>query len=180
MGNQKRCKPAQLGKVLKAIYFDIKSPGGFGGVQPLYREAKKRLTCELKPRMVAKWLRDAQVYTLHRPARKSFPRLPVVVDGSEIQLQADLIDYLPLKAENDGYRYLLVVVDCFSRKAWVEPLRTKSGLEVLDGFKAILSRCGFIPQKLQTDLGKEFYNAPMQQYLQSAGIQLFFDKQRRN
>ena len=173
MATQKRCRPGQLAKVLKKIYFDIKSPGGFGGVQPLYREAKKSLTCYFTPAMVAKWLKVSQVYTLHKPAVKKFPRLPVVVDGPELQLQADLIDYLPLKAENDGYRYLLVVVDCFSRKAWVEPLKTKSASDVMVGLKLIMDRCGFVPEKFQTDLGKEFYNAPIEQYLTSLGVKHF-------
>ena len=42
--------------------------------------------------------------------------------------------------ENDGYRYLLVVIDIFSRYAWVEPIKDKTAKEVVRAFNKIISK----------------------------------------
>ena len=58
---------------------------------------------------------------------------------------------------NRGYRYLLTVVDVFSKHAWVQPVKNKTGRAVMDAFAKIL-KGGRKPINLQTDDGKEFYN----------------------
>ena len=63
-------------------------------------------------------------YTLHKPRRRRFPTLPVVVHGMDDQWVADLVEMQPLKKWNRGMRYLLTVVDVLSKYAWVEPLKT--------------------------------------------------------
>ena len=61
----------------------------------------------------------------------------------------------PLSKYNRGNRYLLVVVDAFSKYTWVEPIiKSKTGIAVTEAFKKILKRA----QTLETDDGKEFYN----------------------
>ena len=59
--------------------------------------------------------------------------------------------------QNNGYNYLLTVIDCLSRSAWKEILSKKTGLEVTKAFAKIFLM-GRQPLKLQTDDGKEFYN----------------------
>ena len=66
-------------------------------------------------------------YTLHKPRRRLFPTLPVVVYGMDNQWVADLVEMQPLKKWNRGMRYLLTVVDVLSKVAWVEPLKAKTG-----------------------------------------------------
>ena len=61
-----------------------------------------------------------------------------------------------LAKENDGYKYLLVVIDIFSKYGWLIPLKNKSGLNVANAFKNIFKERK--PKKLWTDKGKEFYN----------------------
>ena len=96
-------------------------------------------------------------YTLHKPRRRRFPTLPVVVHGMDDQWVADLVEMQPLKKWNRGMRYLLTVVDVLSKYAWVEPLKTKTGVAVAAAFERILKRArGRHPVRLQTDAGKEF------------------------
>ena len=146
-------KPKQLTSLLKKIYFDISQPGSFGGIQRLLKQVRSQTTKSVSEEDVRKFLEAQPAYTLHKPLRKKYPRLRFDVDGPEVQLQADLIDYHSIQDANDGFRYLLVIVDCFSRKAWVEPLRTKSALDVLAALKRVFERLGFVPQKFQTDSG---------------------------
>ncbi len=164
------CTSKQLAKVLKKIYFDPKNPGSFGGVVPLHRQARKETDCRLSELFVKKWLSNIPAYSLHKPAAKKFPRLHYVADGPYDQFQADLLDFGALVKYNDGYRYLLVVIDIFTRRAWVEPLKSKSANEVLKAIEAVFGRCERLPHKFQTDRGTEFVNAKLQKLLEAKGI----------
>ena len=77
-------------------------------------------------------------YTAHRPLRKKYPMKKVIVGGVNIQLQLDLVDMQQWSAENDGYKYILLAVDCFSRYAFSRPLKTKQEPVVALAIKEIL------------------------------------------
>ena len=70
-------------------------------------------------------------------------------------------------AETDKFvlptKYLLTVIDIFSKYAWAIPLKNKTGESVTDAFNKIVSE-GRIPQKLWVDEGKEFYNKTFQSF----------------
>ena len=57
---------------------------------------------------------------------------------------------------NRGYKYLLMVLDLFSKYGWIVPLRTKTGLEVAKAFESLLVKNK--PKMLWVDKGKEYYN----------------------
>lgn len=98
------------------------------------------------------------VNELHKPARRNFRRRHVIVKGIQDLLQADLVEMIPYAKFNKGYRYILVVVNVFSKYAWAEPVKRKTGKDVTMVMKKILSQMK--PTKFcQTDLGKEFWNA---------------------
>ena len=73
---------------------------------------------------------------------------------------------------NRGYNFLLCVIDAFTRKAWVVPLKNKKASTVLDGFKTIHAQAGRI-DKLASDLGKEFFNREFAAYCQERNIRHF-------
>ena len=58
---------------LECIYTDPSSPGSFGGVQRLYREARKQ-KINITKKQVENWLKRHLSYTLHKPAIKHFKR----------------------------------------------------------------------------------------------------------
>jgi IS30 family transposase len=75
------------------------------------------------------------------------------------QWVADLVEVQNISKYNKGMRYLLMVIDAFSKYAWVEPIKSKTGRAVTEAFKKILKRArGKKPINVQTDDGKEFYN----------------------
>jgi len=59
---------------------------------------------------------------------------------------------------NRGVRYLLTVIDVFSKYDWMLPLKDKTGKSVEDAFKEIFIKSKRKPEKLWTDKGREFYN----------------------
>ena len=73
------------------------------------------------------------------------------------QYQADLVDYSVLKRDNHSYTFLLTTIDIFSRFALAIPIKSKKGPHIA----ATIERAFKVmkpPRKLQTDMGKEFYN----------------------
>ena len=92
-------------------------------------------------------------YTLHKPARRHYRRNRVIVGGIDDIVggidelwQMDLADMQAIATDNDGYRYLLVCIDVFSKFVWVIPLKTKTGPALVTAFKKILES-GRKPQK---------------------------------
>lgn len=96
------------------------------------------------------------VEELHKPARKIYKRRRVVVKGLNDLYQADLVEMIPYARQNGGYKYILVVIDVFSKFVWANPVKTKSAKDITNVMKKILS--SKTPRNLQTDMGKEFYN----------------------
>jgi hypothetical protein len=66
--------------------------------------------------------------------------------------------------QNRAYRYILIIVDVFTRKAYVQPLKTKSKDEVTTAFRAVGAQHGF-PELLISDNGSEFLNRSFSQLL---------------
>uniref|UniRef100_A0A1Y1MVM7 Integrase catalytic domain-containing protein n=1 Tax=Photinus pyralis TaxID=7054 RepID=A0A1Y1MVM7_PHOPY len=98
------------------------------------------------------------VNELHKAARKNFPRRRTIIKGFDDLWQADLAEFIPYAKENKGYKYILVVIDCFSKYLWTRGLKTKTGEEVTKAVQAIFKSTRRRPKNLQTDAGKEFYN----------------------
>jgi len=94
------------------------------------------------------------VKELHAPARKNFPRRPVVVRGYDDLWQADVVEMRPYARQNKGHNYILTVIDVFSKYAWAVPLKTKSGNEVVAALYKIFRKSARRPKNLQTDNGK--------------------------
>ena len=88
------------------------------------------------------------------------------------QWAADLVEEQNLKTYNKGIRYLLTVVDVFSKYAWVRTLVNKSGVEVEKALKSIFKE-GRRPLRLQTDDGKEFYSKTVNEFLKKQKVHHF-------
>ena len=152
------------------MYYSPGEPAAFVGVKRLVDAARAK---GIKPSITRKWLESQVPYTLHKPVRKRFKRNRVVVNGMDEQWQADLVDVQALKDENDGFRYLLTVIDVLSKYAWVVPLKDKTGKNLVKAFDSNFEQDERIPDRLQTDEGTEFTNQQFQKFLQSKGVQHF-------
>ena len=59
---------------------------------------------------------------------------------------------------NNRFRFLLCVIDIFSKYAWVLPLKDKNGVSIVNAFQNILDKSRHKPNKILVDKGSEFYN----------------------
>jgi len=105
---------------------------------------------------------------LHKPARKNFTRRRVNVYAKNDLWQADLVEMIPYSKINAGYKYFLVVIDCYTKFSWAIPLRSKSAKEVTNAMSTILLDRS--PKLLQVDNGKEFYNTTFDALMSKYGI----------
>ena len=70
----------------------------------------------------------------------------------------DLVDMQLLSKFNKGFRFLLCVIDTYSKHAWVIPLKDKKGISIVNAFQKILKESNRKPNKIWVDKGNEFYN----------------------
>lgn len=103
-------------------------------------------------------IKETIVNELHKPARKNYRRRKTVVKGLNDLWQADLVEMIPYAKMNKGFRYILVVIDAFSKYVWVQPVKRKNGKDVTIAMNHILKQVKTFPRNLQTDMGKEFFN----------------------
>ncbi len=81
----------------------------------------------------------SRAYSLHKPARKKFPVRSYRAKFKNQFWQADLNEMIPYKNENKNFKYILTVIDVFSRYAWALPLKNKTAGEVKSAFVKIFS-----------------------------------------
>ena len=75
-----------------------------------------------------------------------------------------------LSRYNKGIRFLLCVIDIFSKYAWVVPLKDKKGMSIVKAFQIILKRSNRKPNKIWVDKSSEFCNASFKKWLQDNDI----------
>lgn len=142
------------------------------GPEKIYRILKSKGITNVGRSRIKRLLRSQDSYTLRKELRHSFRRARVIVSGIDDQWDMDLADMSNIASENDQFRYLLVVVDIFSKYLWIQVLKNKSAKVVVEAMKKILAgnrKC----KKIRTDKGKEFNNNIMKSYLKNEGIQYF-------
>lgn len=103
-------------------------------------------------------LKKRIVDELHKPARKNFYRRNVVLKGINDLYQADLIEMRPHSKINNGYNYILTVINCFTKLADALPIKDKTAFSVTEAMKRIILRDKYRMKLLQTDNGTEYYN----------------------
>ena len=102
---------------------------------------------------------------LHKPVIKKFKRRKVYVRFKDNIWASDLGEMESLSSKNKNFKYLLCVIDIFTKYAWARSLKDKKSRTVLNAFIEIVFESNFKPNKLWDDQGREFYNELMQEWL---------------
>jgi len=119
-------------------------------------------------------LRNNTVHSQHRRIiKKKFPRRKIISRFPFDFFQADLIEYPQFKFQNSNYRYILVMIDCFTRKVWAVPMKFKTAQWTADAFDSVFKNFDTLPVHIITDRGLEFYNSQVQKVFKNYGIHHF-------
>lgn len=107
---------------------------------------------------------------LHKPARRKYPTRRVILKGISDLVQSDLVDLQLYSKHNRGYKYIMTIINCFTKVADAFPLKSKTGAEVAKALKSYFFKKNRRVKLFQTDLGTEFYNPKVEKLLQSYNI----------
>ena len=123
------------------------------------------------PKLILDWIKrknpkftDELAEELYKPITRKFQRRRVNVNGIDAIWASDLLDMQAFSKDNNGIKYLLTVIDKFSKFVWIIPLKLKTGQKVANAFSRILKERR--PSKIWIDKGREFYNKDVQKLVE--------------
>jgi len=152
------------------LYYDPARPTAFSTLRKLGFAAMKKRNIKLDD--IKDWLEKQDAYTFHRSIRKRFARNPYTVNNVMDVWVCDLVDVRALGRFNDNYKYILSVIDVFSKFLHLVPLRSKTCTAVASAFTSIYKDSSSRhPVWVRTDKGKEFLNRHFREMLKREGFQ---------
>ena len=142
-------------------YFSDK-PWSFGGLRRV-----KDHNPNISKNEIDSFLNKNDIYTRFKNHRKASTYSPIYVYKKRELFQADVVFFTDpdMVKVNSGYRYMFTCIDCFTKMAWVFPLKSNNCQSVMDSFKSILSSCGENPERLNSDRGSELICKKFAKYL---------------
>ena len=162
-----------MNNLLKRLYYTPGSASAYGGASRLWKAAKL-FDNRIRKSDVLKWLQAQDAYTLHKSARKKLSQEPrVYVKRIDQQWALDLCDVRNIAGYNQDCHFILTCIDVFSKWAEAEPVPRKSAASTTAAFERILARTRRRPERVETDQGKEFYNAAFSNLCIREGIHHF-------
>ena len=146
-------------------------PSGSGNEDDLLKIYTKIKSIPSFSAKIADFLRKNDNYSQHRRiVRKTFPRRKIITQYPFQIFQADLIEYPRREFANRGYRFILLIIDSFSKMIYAEPVKRKNATCMSETFVKILNQFDFFPNSIITDQGLEFYNSSVQKVFALYGI----------
>lgn len=120
---------------------------------------------------VDRYLTQEPAYTQHAPSRKTFPKPFYNMSELYHLVEVDLIETGRISSFNDGVRYLLIAIECTSRKIFVVPMQNKTGQSSTNAFRQLLDhQFEKKPCIVRSDRGSEWKDAKFQKLLSERGI----------
>ena len=118
---------------------------------------------------------------LHKPIIRRFKERTVYSVFKDNIWGADLADKQLISKFNKGFRFLLCVIDFFSKYAWVVPLKDKKDVTITNAFQKTLKESkrrqsqfeGPKPNKIWVDKGIKFYNSSFKIFLKDNDIEMY-------
>ena len=110
---------------------------------------------------------------LHKPIIRNFKTRKVYSAFKDDIWGADLADMQLISKSNKGFRFLLCVIDTFSKYAWVVALKDKKGVSIANAFQSILKKSNRKPNKIWVEKGSKFYNKSVKLWLEKNNIEMY-------
>ena len=120
---------------------------------------------------ITDFLRKHDVHGVYRRiVKKKFPRRKVIARFPFDVFMADLIEYPQYKHVNNGYCFILIMIDCFTKMLYAAPMKKKNKEWTSEAFESIFKNFDEYPVNLVTDGGLEFFNSAVQKVFDTYGI----------
>lgn len=167
----------RVGQRSLEIYSDPEHPAGFSHAKkilPYIRQDPDFRNAKLD--QIQSALESLPAYSKHQQLKnREFPKMTTRSDDVNERWQVDLMATDSLKPElNNGVRFLLIIIDVFSRSIIVTPLKDKTGKETSSAFEMVLMTGGVIPDSVASDSGREFGGRAFRELCKKYGIKQYF------
>ena len=104
---------------------------------------------------------------LLKPIRRKFRKRRVFTPGVDAIWAVDTADISKFSRSNKGYKYLLCVIDTFSKYSYLIPMKTKTGKETAKAFGNLFKTEKRHPKRIWVDKGTEYWNVDVKNVLKN-------------
>ena len=129
--------------VIRRVYYDVDT--GFGGINETYQNAKKILNT-----ITYNNVKDFLERQKSRQFKKYSSFNSYVASKPLQELQIDIGDFTKSAEVNDGFRYMFLAVDIFSKYIHCVPVKDKESPESIRAFKEVINVIG-VPENIMSD-----------------------------
>lgn len=149
---------------MNEIFYNLSNPEAYTGIKPLHNKTKESIF------KVKNWLSSQRTYTLHKPIKRKYPTRKYKAKFLNQFWEGDLIDVVKYAKENQGYKYILTIIDIYSRYGYALPLKNKKPKTVASAFETLDK----YPIYFSSDEGNEFKGKPFADLMKSHNVKQFF------
>ena len=161
-------------QILTDVYYNLRSPVAFSGMQKIYKFLKMKGVDSIKPRKLKVWLSRQEPYTSHHPTRRRFQRPRVIAFSLNYQWDSDTANMSSYREHNDGYSHFVVFIDIFSRFLYTAPMKTLTGREMVYVMNDLFQNTTDKPKNLRSDQGSEYKNNQVKKFLRDNRVNHIF------
>ena len=152
------------------VYYDSGHAAAYASVAKLRRAALDAGFHGASWKKTRDWLASQETYSLYKRIKRKFLRNSIPLVRLHYQWESDLMDMQRYASANEGYKYVLCLIDNFSKYAWTVPLKSKTGAETAKALDSVFAK-GIKPTHfLRSDKGKEYLAKPVKAVLEKYGI----------
>jgi hypothetical protein len=162
----------RIDDVLQALYDDPAT--GLKSYAQLWQTVKERFH-GISSKRVKQFTGSQETEQTQKPVVKARVNKPIIKSAPNEQWNIDLVDLSEFAGLNNGVKYLLTVIDAFSKRAWVYGLKNKEDKGVSDSMQAIFESDGK-PLVVVSDNGSEFISHDLNQLLDLYDVRHIYTK----
>lgn len=126
------------------------------GEKALFNELKQKYY-NIKLADIKRVLQSCQICSRRTVETQAEATRPIIIREKLGRLQVDITYMVDYAESNNGFKYILTIIDCYSKYAWAFPCLYKSADEVYFHLENLFHQC-YVPRELHTDNGAEFRN----------------------
>lgn len=166
----------KIGKRSIEIYIDPAHPASFSHPEKVHQYLRKEKGFKnVNLKQVKQALYSLNSYSQHKRLINKYSRMITRSDDADERWQIDLMKIENLTSNIDKpFKYLLLIIDVFTRFLFAVPLYDKSRKEVTEGLELIFLTTGKIPYSITSDAGLEFNNDNVRSLCKKYKINQFF------
>lgn len=168
----KKKSNSSIDSFLHKVYYDYGNEGALNNsISVLLKLLRENGYSNATDKDVKSFLHKQTSYTVHkRLKKKQFPRRSIHITASKVRTDGDLMDMQDLASWNQGYKYIFILIDGFSKYVRVKPLKNKEANQTATALNELIKKDDFKTIFLYTDSGTEFKGKAFQIVLKENNI----------